>query len=416
VEGREGLVPTGATALEPAPSAPHGAAPDGRASGATPAGPGIRSSPRFEFDSGRGSHGSPSLHPVRAPRDLRMNRATASTAAAVLVATASLLGPWRSTPATDVEVARRVSRGVAELCAVAEPAVVQVLAYGANGRRYGGATEGSGVIVRPDGTLLTNNHVVKDGGRFQVVLSEGRRVAAEVLALDPATDLAVLRIRGDRPGTTYPTLPIAPRPAQVGESVLVLGNPFGIGSSVSQGIVSGLGRSDLNLATYEDFIQTDAVINPGNSGGPMINLEGEVVGIATAQGLEKEGDLGIGFAIPASLARHVLEEVLENGEVIRGWLGVSVDRWFSPSRVEGYDGVSRVRVRSFETVSPARDAGIQPGDILLAVGGRRLVTRKDLMTSVAVLDPGDTVEVRLWRSGRELTVPVSIARRPDGEE
>lgn len=349
-----------------------------------------------------------------------MNRPSATTAA--LLAAASTVGLWRAAaapeaaaPMTDVEVARRVSRGVAELCAVAEPAVVQVLAYGSSGRRYGGATEGSGVIVRPDGTLLTNNHVVKEGSRFQVVLSEGRRVAAEVLALDPATDLAVLRIREGEEGGPFPTLPIAARPAQVGESVLVLGNPFGIGSSVSQGIVSGLGRSDLNLATYEDFIQTDAVINPGNSGGPMINLEGEIVGIATAQGLEKEGDLGIGFAIPASLASHVLEEVLANGEVIRGWLGVSVDRWFSPRRVEGYDGVSRVRVRSFESISPAREAGILPGDILLAVGGRRLVTRKDLMTSVAVLDPGATVDVRLWRSGRELTLPVAIARRPDSE-
>ena len=194
---------------------------------------------------------------------------------------------------------------------------------------------------------------MKEGSRFQVVLSEGRRVAAEVLALDPATDLAVLRIREGEEGGPFPTLPIAARPAQVGESVLVLGNPFGIGSSVSQGIVSGLGRSDLNLATYEDFIQTDAVINPGNSGG-MINLEGEIVGIATAQGLEKEGDLGIGFAIPASLASHVLEEVLANGEVIRGWLGVSVDRWFSR-------GASRDTTVSAESACARSRASARPG-------------------------------------------------------
>lgn len=362
----------------------------------------------------RASRPSPSLGggPDRSsPRGLALrSQRTMRTRQTALLLSVFALAPFLEPGApTDLEVARRASRGIAELCAAAEPAVVQVLSY-APGRRWG-ATEGSGVIVRPDGTLLTNYHVVKEGERFAVALSEGRRLPADLLARDKETDLAVLRIRSTEPGRTFSTLPLAPRAAAVGEAVLVLGNPFGIGNSVTQGIVSGLGRSDLNLATYEDFIQTDAAINPGNSGGPMINLAGEVVGIATAQGLEKEGDLGIGFAIPTTLARHVLEEVLENGEIIRGWLGVSTDYRFNPDRIPGYSGVSRVRVRGFEAISPARDAGLQQGDILLAVGDRLLRERKDLMTAVAVLDPGSEVTLRVWRNGKELDLPVTVGRR-----
>jgi S1-C subfamily serine protease len=286
---------------------------------------------------------------------------------------------------------------------------VQVRAQ--SNRSRWGSTEGSGVIVRPEGIVVTNYHVVKDGTRFSIVLPQGNRLPASLLGTDPDTDLAVLRIDSDDPKRSFPFLELDPRTPKVGATVLVLGNPFGLGTSVTRGIISGLGRSDLDMNTYEDFLQTDAAINPGNSGGPLIGLEGKVLGISTAQGLESNDDLGICFAIPSSLVSQVVEGILEDGEVIRGWLGVQVQS-FRPDRVRGYDGVSKVRISKLTDLSPARTAGLRQGDIILAVGKRRLITPKDLMTSVAVLDPGDTVQMTIWRNGEELKLRVVLARRP----
>jgi len=336
-------------------------------------------------------------------------RTTSLAACVSFISLSTLVGI--SLSPSNQDVAQQVSRGIEQICSEATPSVVQVRSQSIRGRR-GSTSEGSGVIVRPEGIVVTNYHVVKDGTRFSITLPEGNRLPASLLGTDPDTDLAVLRIDPDDPKRSFPFLELDPRTPKVGATVLVLGNPLGLGASVTRGIVSGLGRSDLNLATYEDFIQTDAAINPGNSGGPLICLEGKVLGISTAQGLESNGDLGICFAIPSSLVSQVVEGILEDGEVIRGWLGVQVQSWFRPDRVREYDGISKVRISDFTDLSPARAAGLRQGDIILAVGKRKLITRKDLMTSVAVLDPGDTVQVTIWRSGEELELPVVIARRP----
>ena len=340
-------------------------------------------------------------------------RTTSLAACVGLAGFSALLGA--SLSPSDKDVAQQVSRGIEQICSVAAPAVVQVRAQSIRGRR-GSSSEGSGAIVRADGTVVTNYHVVKDSTSISVVLPGGNRVPASLLGIDPDTDLAVLRIDLDDPKREYPFLDIEPRTPKVGATVLVLGNPLGLGTSVTRGIVSGLGRSDLNLATYEDFIQTDAAINPGNSGGPLISLDGTVLGISTAQGLESNGDQGICFAIPSSLVKQVVDGILADGTVIRGWLGVEVQSWFRPERLSGYNGISKVRISRFTDLSPARAAGVEQWDIILAVGERRLINRKDLMSAVAVLEPGSTVDLSIWRKGEELTIPVTISKRPAQEE
>lgn len=336
-------------------------------------------------------------------------RTASLVACAGLAGFSALLGA--SLSPSDQDVAQQVSRGIERICEATTPAVVQVRALSGRSRR-GSSSEGSGAIVRSDGVVVTNYHVVKDGTSFSVVLPDGVRLPASLLGTDPDTDLAVLRIDADGSKRSFPFLEIDHEDPKVGATVLVLGNPLGLGASVTRGIISGLGRSDLNLATYENFIQTDAAINPGNSGGPLVSLDGKVLGISTAQGLESNGDLGIYFAIPSSLVSQVVEGILKDGEVVRGWLGVQVQSWFRPERLANYNGISRVRVSEFTPVSPARTAGIEKWDIILAVGTRKLISRKDLMTTVAVLAPGTEAIVTVWRDGKNLKIPVTIAKRP----
>tara|TARA_R110002072_G_scaffold30140_4_gene94525 strand:- start:5111 stop:6169 length:1059 start_codon:yes stop_codon:yes gene_type:complete len=322
---------------------------------------------------------------------------------------------WSSPTAripSDGSTLRSVSDGLSDLAAEVSPAVVQVRTLRARGRHMRTLREGSGVIVTPDGHVITNHHVVEGGTEYRVVLPTGRRLTAEIVGQDPETDLALLRITSGRENERYPSLEIAPeRNPRVGEMVLAIGCPMGLGHSVTSGIVCGLGRSDLDLVTYEDFIQTDAVINPGNSGGPLVDMAGRVVGINAALGLESQGDDGIAFAIPSSMVAKVLRDLLEKGEVVRGWLGVEAEWWFDPETVAGYEGVSRVRVSAFPETSPARASGIEVGDILLAIGEKPLITRKDLMTGIAETAPGQTVTIQLWRNGEAVTVDVELGRR-----
>ncbi len=295
------------------------------------------------------------------------------------------------------------------------PSVVSVLAYdtytrsGQKSMRQ--LQQGSGVVVDSgDGVVVTNRHVVAGADECWVALADGSRHRAEMVGTDQASDLAVLRV--DVKGLT--ATPISDQDeARVGEWVLAFGNPLEIGHTVTAGIVSGLGRSRLGIAEYEDFIQTDAAINPGNSGGPLVNLEGRVVGINTAVGPQLNGSQGLGFAIPARIVRFVVGQLLEHGEVRRGWLGISILP-FSPdqARSVGFRGSSRVSIERVYDDGPARRAGLRSGDVIQSIGGRTVVDTPDLMNAIAEIHPGTEVDVSVWRDGRDVHVPVRLAERP----
>lgn len=270
---------------------------------------------------------------------------------------------------------------------------------------------GSGVIVSPDGFILTNNHVVESADAIEVALNDGRKFPARLIGRDPETDLAVLRVGGvsDLPAITFS----AAESLQVGDVVLAIGNPFGVGQTVTMGIVSALGRTRLGISTFENYIQTDAAINPGNSGGALVDATGNLVGINTAIYSRSGGSLGIGFAIPVSLARTVFEQIVVSGQVIRGWVGVEIQevtqglaQSFGMQRAIGalISGVLRG--------SPAERAGIRPGDILLEVDGQSVRDTREMLEMVSALAPGDEATFRVRRANREIDVAVEIGRRP----
>jgi serine protease DegS len=260
---------------------------------------------------------------------------------------------------------------------------------------------GSGVIMSPEGHILTNNHVIAGADEIVVLLFDGREALATPVGSDPETDLAVLRI--DMPEIQPARLADSNR-IRVGDIVLAIGNPLGYGHSVSQGIVSALGRYGLQANTYEDYIQTDAAINPGNSGGALVNTRGELVGINTLI-----GSVGISLAIPANLALFVMGDLIQYGEVIRGWLGVSVQ----PLR--STEGGQALAVVSVGAGSPAEKAGIRVGDIITAFDGEAVIDGQETMHRIAMLRPGDAVTVSLLRDGetREITALVGIRPTPD---
>lgn len=327
-----------------------------------------------------------------------------------------LARPWMSpaVPMGDNSLAMGFSDALVRVSAEAAPGVVQVRTLGkGRGSRLRTLQEGSGVIVSEDGIVVTNNHVVEGGQEFRVLLTQGVRRKARLLARDPDADLAVLRIVPESGDGEFHALSLdAPAPA-VGQVVLSLGNPMGLGHSVTSGIVCGLGRSDLDLSIYEDFIQTDCVVNPGSSGGPLIDLSGRVLGITTAVGLKSNGDDGIAFAIPSTMIRKVVNDIMEHGRVVRGWIGIEPQYWFRPEGESGFDGISEVKIRAFpeEASSPAKAAGLMVGDIVVSLDERRLVTRKDLMTAVAERAPGDIIQVTVWRKGVTLQIPVTLGER-----
>ncbi|MCS6811570.1 MAG: trypsin-like peptidase domain-containing protein [Tepidimonas sp.] len=274
---------------------------------------------------------------------------------------------------------------------------------------------GSGVIVSPAGYILTNNHVIEGADEIVVQLSDGRQSRAQVIGTDPDTDLAVLRV-------TLTDLPVIvlgrSDTLQVGDRVLAIGNPFGVGQTVTAGIVSALGRSQLGLNTFENFIQTDAAINPGNSGGALVDAEGRLVGINTAIYSRSGGSMGIGFAIPIATAREVMEAIVRDGRVTRGWIGVE-PRPLEPEWIE-HLGLPRqlrgVVVGGVLQDGPAARAGVVPGDVITHVGETPVTDVPTLLAAVAALKPGTTVTLRLWRDGREQTLRVVPGRRPSAAE
>ena len=264
---------------------------------------------------------------------------------------------------------------------------------------------GSGVVVRKDGYILTNNHVISQADQIVVALHDGRRAVAEVIGTDPDTDLAVIKIALD----DLPVLPYKIRGNEVGDVVLAIGNPFGVGQTVTQGIVSATGRSDLGINTYEDFIQTDAAINPGNSGGALIDVAGNLIGVNTAIFSQSGGSMGIGFAIPAKICQQVLNSILKDGRVVRGWLGISL----LPSKQDDIlvPEQNGVVVADVLRDGPAAQAGLKRGDIIMSVNGEAISTPAQLINYVALQAPSSTVSVVVKRGDDNLTLSVVIGER-----
>ncbi len=267
---------------------------------------------------------------------------------------------------------------------------------------------GSGYIISPDGEIVTNNHVIDGAGTITVRLEDGRRFKARVLGTDPLTDIALLKIE-DGSVKDLPTVRFADSGRlRVGDAVIAVGNPFGLGGTVTAGIISALGR-DIDAGPYDSYIQTDAAINRGNSGGPLFNTKGEVVGMNTAIFSPSGGSVGIGFSIPSDTIRKVVSELRENGTVTRGWLGVRIQE-ITPEIAEalGLEAPEGALVSGVRPDGPARQAGLRAGDVILEVGGERVKTMQELPSLVAALDPGETVRFVILRDGRKIERDVTI--------
>jgi serine protease DegQ len=349
--------------------------------------------------------------------------------------------PWRAVPhavtaQTEHQIALPpsppasvVRTGFSQAARVAAPAVVSISASKAPSRAGRGSDSffgfpfgqrqprgnpqlglGSGVIISADGVLLTNNHVVEGASDIEVMLTDGRQARATLVGTDPETDVAVLRI-------DLPNLPVIALgdagSLQVGDVVLAIGNPFNVGQTVTSGIVSALGRNQLGINTFENFIQTDAAINPGNSGGALVDADGRLVGINTAIFSRSGGNLGIGFAIPVDVARQVASALLQDGVVARGWIGVQT-RELTPELAEALNlGKARgVLIGGVVAEAPAAKAGIKPGDVLLRVGPQTVATPSELLATVASLKPRTLVDVSIQRAGKTMTFQVDVAQRP----
>ncbi len=269
---------------------------------------------------------------------------------------------------------------------------------------------GSGVVVSPQGYILTNNHVIEAADEIAVVLPGGRAIAARVVGTDPETDLAVLKVAGD--DLTAIAFADSER-IGVGDAVLAIGNPFGVGQTVTFGIVSATGRSGLGINVLENFIQTDAAINPGNSGGALVDMGGRLIGINTAIFSETGGSLGIGFAIPSNLAKQVMEQVIAKGSVVRGWIGVDI-RDLTPELAArlNLSDAKGVLVAGVQRGGPAARAGVEAGDVLLALNDRPLATAAEVLNLIVALAPGQAATFTVWRLGAQRTVQVTVGRRP----
>ena len=306
---------------------------------------------------------------------------------------------------------------ITDLAEEAKPSVVSIFPIQSLGRTRDGSGEripnstgsGSGVIVDPEGHIITNNHVVGDAAEVEVRFSDKSKLFAQVIGKDPDTDLAVLKVTTDHP------LPAArfgdSAGVKVGQWVLAVGNPFGLDRTVTLGVVSGIGRENINLSRYENFIQTDASINPGNSGGPLFNLRGEIIGINTAIINFAQG---IGFAIPSNMAQQVMHQLVAKGKVVRAWLGVGLQPMTQDlAQKFGVDENEGVLVNEVFERDPAALAGIKPGDVITKVDGALVDTPNKLSRLVAGLEPGATAKVEVVRDGKRMILNVALSERRD---
>ena len=269
---------------------------------------------------------------------------------------------------------------------------------------------GSGVIVSPEGYLITNNHVIEGADDIEVQLADGRLAQAKIVGTDPESDVAVLKIELEKlPSVTFGNT----EQLQVGDAVLAIGNPFGVGQTVTAGIVSALGRNQLGINTFENFIQTDAAINPGNSGGALVDASGNLVGINTAIFSRSGGNLGIGFAIPADTARMVMESLVRDGSVVRGWIGVE-PRDLTAEMAESL----RLPVKSGVLITgvlqngPAGNGGMKPGDVVVKIADKSIANTAQLFNAVAALKPGQPAAIAVQRGDRAVELKVQVAQRP----
>lgn len=314
-----------------------------------------------------------------------------------------------------IRMLEEIQAVITELAEQAKPSVVNLFPITGTSRPREGPGErtpnasgsGSGLIVDSDGHIVTNNHVIGDANQIEVRFSDKTRLIAHVVGKDPDTDLAVLKVTTDRP------LPSArfgdSAGVKVGQWVLAVGNPFGLDRTVTLGVVSGIGRENMNLSRYENFIQTDASINPGNSGGPLFNLRGEVIGINTAIINFAQG---IGFAIPSNMAKQIIEQILAKGKVVRGWLGVGIQpltaelgKKFGVAEGEG------VLVNEVFEKDPAALAGIKPGDVIVRIDGAVVDSPNKLSRLIATLTPGATSKIEVVRDLKHVTVDVPLTER-----
>jgi serine protease DegS len=269
---------------------------------------------------------------------------------------------------------------------------------------------GSGVVISPDGYIITNHHVVNGADEIKVVLSNGRTLHAEIAGSDPDTDVALLRT--EEKNLPAITLGVSDN-IQVGDVVLAIGNPFGVGQTVTMGIVSATGRSQLGINTFENFIQTDAAINPGNSGGALVNAAGELVGINTAIFSRSGGSHGIGFAIPVDLVEGVMSQILSKGRVVRGWFGIAgQDMTPELAQAFGLKDVKGVLVSGVLENGPADQAGIQPGDIITRIGDQVPENSQDILNIIATTAPDTRVKVEGWRGEERFQTKVTVSERP----
>jgi serine protease DegQ len=282
--------------------------------------------------------------------------------------------------------------------------------FGEQQRQESPASLGSGVIVDPSGLILTNHHVIEQADEIEVLLSDGRRFKAKVIGSDPETDIAVLRV--DIKDASAIELGSAEQ-ASVGDVVLAIGNPFGVGQTVTMGIVSALGRNQLGINTFENFIQTDAAINPGNSGGALIDAQGRLLGINTAIYSRSGGSLGIGFAIPVSSAKQVMDQIVASGSVTRGFIGVEpqdvtaeLAKAFKLSREDG------AIIAGIMRNGPADKAGVKVGDILVGVNNKPVTNTASMLALVAGLAPGSKQNFEFVRDGKTLELAIEIGKRP----
>jgi serine protease Do len=353
---------------------------------------------------------------------------------------------WYSRAFTDdtniskesIDILSKTGQAMAEVAAAVKPAVVNIsstktiktpgirspffddpffrrffgddLGHFGQPREYKQSGLGSGVIVDKEGYILTNNHVIKDADEIKIKLSDKREFKGKVIGTDSKTDIAVIKINSNH----LPVLKLGDSDKlRVGETVIAVGNPFGLNQTVTSGIVSATGRANVGIADYEDFIQTDAAINPGNSGGALVNVRGELVGINTAIFSTSGGYQGIGFAIPSSMAKVVMDNLIKKGKVIRGWLGVSIQP-VTPDLAKQF-GIKEDKgalVGDVVEEGPAEKAGIQRGDVIIEYDGREVSDPSYLRNSVAATAPGEKVSLKIIRDGKKLTFNVTIAELP----
>ncbi len=269
---------------------------------------------------------------------------------------------------------------------------------------------GSGVIVNEHGFILTNNHVIDGAEEIRVTLRDGRTTEAKVIGKDTEADLAVLKVELDK----LPVITLGKSDAlRVGDVVLAIGNPFGVGQTVTQGIVSATGRSELGINTFENFIQTDAAINPGNSGGALITAHGELIGINTAIFSQSGGSEGIGFAIPVSLAKVSMAQIVEKGYVSRGWLGIEIQE-LTPDLAESFDlkGEKGVIISGVLRNGPADKAGLEPGDVIKQINGKAIESVHAALNAIAQTQPSEALTINGIRNGKSLEIKATVAERP----